>query len=125
MSEPKIIDEPSLYNTMNKIYKGKNPICRIVYMAKIVQPVFEETKKGKRDKEKEKELTKEIIPNFISDLKSKLNTFSTPSNIMLIFVGSIYCFVGIENTTENIMDLMKFLKNESKMTKSAHIITFN
>ena len=50
MSEQKIIEEPSLYQTMNRLYKDKNPICRIVYMAKIVQPVFEEPKKGKRDK---------------------------------------------------------------------------
>ena len=125
MSEQKIIEEPSLYQTMNRLYKDKNPICRIVYMAKIVQPVFEEPKKGKRDKEKEKEITKLIIPNFINDLKSKLNTFSTQSNIMLIFIGSIYCFVGVENTTENIMELMKFLKYESKMTENANVIAFN
>jgi hypothetical protein len=112
----------------------RNDNCSLTYQEKLLiaktdiifgsQLMYSDDPANCTSKE-EKELTKEIIPNFISDLKSKLNTFSAPSNIMLIFVGSIYCFVGIENTTENIMDLMKFLKNDSKMTKSAHIITFN
>ena len=117
--------EPSLYDTMNKAYKDKIPICRLVYMAKIVKPVVEDTGKKKKDKEKLKELSKEIIPNFISDLKKCLNSFETQSNVMLIFVGTIYAFVGIENSTSNIFSLIKYLKNESKMTEDIHVINYN
>ena len=118
-------EEPSLYDTMNKAYKDKIPICRLVYMAKIVQPVIEDTGKKKKDKEKLKELSKEIIPNFISDLKKCLNSFETQSNVMIIFVGTIYAFVGIENSTSNIFSLIKYLKNESKMTEDIHVINYN
>jgi hypothetical protein len=118
-------EEPSLYDTMNKAYKDKIPICRLVYMAKIVQPVVEDTGKKKKDKEKLKELSKEIIPNFISDLKKCLNSFETQSNVMIIFVGTIYAFVGIENSTSNIFSLIKYLKNESKMTEDIHVINYN
>ena len=118
-------EKPSLYDTMNKVYQDKIPICRLVYMAKIVQPHVEDTGKKKKDKEKLKELSKDIIPNFISDLKQCLNSFSTQSNVMIIFVGTIYAFVGIENSTSNIFSLIKYLKNESKMTEDIHVINYN
>ena len=66
-------------------------------MLKIVQVVDPQQKR--KDKEKEKELNKETIPNFINELRINLSKLDLPSNIMLIFVGTGYCFLGLENTT--------------------------
>ena len=92
-------------------------------MLKIVQVVDPQQKR--KDKEKEKELNKDTIPNFINELKENLNKLNLPSNIMLIFVGTGYCFLGLENTTENIMDFVKIYRARTKMVENAHIITFN
>ena len=115
-------DEKSLYDTVYREYKDKKPISRIVYLAKITQPQAPPTTTKKKEKEAPKPDTTQ---HFISDLKGKLNTFTSPSNVMIIFVGDIYAFVGIENSTDNIMELVKFLKKGSTMTESAHIILFN
>ena len=117
-----IQDEPSLYETVNKEYENKNPVSRLVYLAKIVQP--EQPEKTKK-KEQQQAPKPDIIPKFIADLEECLNTFDTQTNVMLIFVGAIYAFVGIENSTSNITKLIRYLKKGSKMTENAYIISFN
>ena len=116
-------NQPSLYDTFNKVYKEAKPISRILLMVKIVQVV--DPLQKRRDKEREKELNKDTIQNYINELKSILKGFKNQSNIMLIFVGTGYCFLGIENTTEDIMELIKVYKNKTKMVEDVHIITFN
>ena len=92
-------------------------------MIKIVQVVDPQQKR--KDKEKEKELNKDTIQNFINELKENLNKLNFPSHIMLIFVGTGYCFLGLENSTENIMEFVKIYQKRTKMVENAHIITFN
>lgn len=115
-------EEKSLYDTVYNEYKDKKPISRIVYLAKITQPQAPPTTQKKKEKEPPKP---DLIQHFIADLKGKLETFTSQSNVMIIFIGDIYAFVGIENSSENIMELIKFLKKGSTMTESAHIILFN
>lgn len=115
-------EEKSLYDTVYNEYKDKKPISRIVYLAKITQPQAPPTTQKKKEKEPPKP---DLIQNFIADLKGKLETFTSQSNVMIIFIGDIYAFVGIENSSENIMELIKFLKKGSTMTESAHVILFN
>ena len=114
---------PSLYDTFDDLYRQGEPISRILMMVKIVQVIDLESKK--RDKEKEKELNKDTIPNFLAELKSILKKLTSESNIMLIFVGSGYCFLGLENTTQNIMELIKIYRKKTKMVEDIHIIFFN
>ena len=116
-------NQKSLYDTFYNAYQGAKPISRILLMVKIVQVV--DPLQKRRDKEKEKELNKDTIQNYINELKSFLKDFQSQSNIMLIFVGTAYCFLGIENTTEEIMELIKIYKNGTKMVEDVHIITFN
>ena len=116
-------NQTSLYDTFNRVYKEAKPISRILLMVKIVQVV--DPLQKRRDKEREKELNKDTIQNYINELKSILKGFKNQSNIMLIFVGTGYCFLGIENTTEDIMELIKVYKNKTKMVEDVHIITFN
>ena len=115
--------QASLYDTFNRVYKEAKPISRILLMVKIVQVV--DPLQKRRDKEKEKELNKDTIQNYINELKSILKEFKNQSNIMLIFVGTGYCFLGLENTTEDIMELIKIYKKRTKMVEDVHIITFN
>ena len=116
-------NQESLYDTFNRVYKEAKPISRILLMVKIVQVV--DPLQKRRDKEKEKELNKDTIQNYINELKSYLKGFKNQSNIMLIFVGTGYCFLGLENTTEDIMELIKIYKNKTKMVEAVHVITFN
>ena len=116
-------NQASLYDTFYKVYQEANPISRILLMVKIVQVVDPLMKR--RDKEKEKELNKDTIQNYINELKSILKDLKNQSNIMLIFVGTGYCFLGIENTTEDIMELIKIYKKRTKMVENVHVITFN
>ena len=116
-------NQKSLYDTFKDVYDKAKPVSRILMMLKIVQVVDPQQKR--KDKEKEKELNKDTIPNFINELKENLNKLNLPSNIMLIFVGTGYCFLGLENTTENIMDFVKIYRARTKMVENAHIITFN
>jgi len=119
----RIKNQESLLNTFSNLYEEATPISRIILMIKIVQVVDPNQKK--RDKEKEKELNKDTIPNFIAELKENLKKLTNPSNIMLIFVGTGYCFLGLENSTDNIMQFIKIYKNQTKMVEDIHIITFN
>ena len=116
-------DQTSLYDTFNRIYKEAKPISRILLMVKIVQVV--DPLQKRKDKEKEKELNKDTIQNYINELKSILKQLQNQSNVMLIFVGTAYCFLGLENTTEDIMELIKIYKNKTKMVEDVHVITFN
>ena len=116
-------DQTSLYDTFNRIYKEAKPISRILLMVKIVQVV--DPLQKRKDKEKEKELNKDTIQNYINELKSILKQLQKQSNVMLIFVGTAYCFLGLENTTEDIMELIKIYKNKTKMVEDVHVITFN
>ena len=115
--------QASLYDTFYREYQEAKPISRILLMVKIVQVVDPQQKR--RDKEKEKELNKDTIQNYINELKSILKDFKNQSNIMLIFVGTGYCFLGVENTTEDIMELIKIYKKRNKMIENIHIITIN
>ena len=115
--------QASLYDTFNKVYKEAKPISRILLMVKIVQVV--DPLQKRKDKEKERELNKDTIQNYINELKSILKDLQNQSNIMLIFVGTAYCFLGIENTTEDIMELIKVYQKKTKMVEDVHIITFN
>ena len=108
----RIKHQKSLYDTFNKIYKETKPISRILLMVKIVQVV--DPLQKRKDKEKERELNKDTIQNYINELKSILKDLQNQSNIMLIFVGTAYCFLGIENTTEDIMELIKVTKKRQK-----------
>ena len=116
-------NQKSLYNTFKEVYDKANPVSRILMMLKIVQVV--DPLQKRKDKEKEKELNKDTIQNFINELKGFLNELSIPSNLMLIFVGTGYCFLGLENTTQNIMEILKIYKKRTKMVENAHIIIFN
>ena len=116
-------EEDSLYTTFSRVYRTAKPISRILMMLKIIQVVDPSQKR--KDKEREKELNKDTISNFIKELQAKLRSFTSQSYLMLIFVGTGYCFLGLENSTENIMELVKFYKKETKMVENAHIITFN
>ena len=116
-------NQTSLYDTFNRVYKEAKPISRILLMVKIVQVV--DPLQKRRDKEKEKELNKDTIQNYINELQSILKEFKNQSNIMLIFVGTGYCFLGLENSTEDIMELIKIYKKKTKMVENVHIITFN
>ena len=116
-------NQPSLYDTFNKVYQEAKPISRILLMVKIVQVV--DPLQKRKDKEKEKELNKDTIQNYIKELKSILKDLQNQSNVMLIFVGTAYCFLGIENTTEDIMELIKVYRKKTKMVEDVHIITFN
>ena len=118
-----LITQKSLYDTYKDVYDKVKPVSRILIMLKIVQVIDPNQKR--KDKEKEKELNKDTIPNFIKELKENLNKLNLPSNIMLIFVGTGYCFLGLENTTENIMEFVKIYQKRTKMVENAHIITFN
>ena len=118
-----LINQKSLYDTYKYVYDQAKPVSRILIMMKIVQVVDPNQKR--KDKEKEKELNKDTIPNFIKELKENLNKLNLPSNIMLIFVGTGYCFLGLENTAENIMQLVRIYQKRTKMVENAHIITFN
>ena len=109
--------QASLYDTFYREYQEAKPISRILLMVKIVQVVDPQQKR--RDKEKD------TIQNYINELKSILKDFKNQSNIMLIFVGTGYCFLGVENTTEDIMELIKIYKKRTKMVENVHIITFN
>ena len=115
--------QESLYDTFYREYKEAKPISRILLMVKIVQVVDPQQKR--RDKEKEKELNKDTIQNYINELKTILKDLQNQSNIMLIFVGTGYCFLGLENTTEDIMELIKIYQKRTKMVENVHIITFN
>ena len=86
-------NQKSLYDTFKDVYDKAKPVSRILMMLKIVQVVDPQQKR--KDKEKEKELNKDTIPNFINELKENLNKLNLPSNIMLIFVGTGYCFLGL------------------------------
>ena len=116
-------EEDSLYTTFSRVYRTAKPISRILMMLKIKQVVDPSAKR--KDKERDKELNKDTISNFIKELQTKLRSFTSQSYLMLIFVGTGYCFLGLENSTENIMELVKFYKKETKMVENAHIITFN
>lgn len=116
-------EEDSLYTTFSRVYRTAKPISRILMMLKIIQVV--DPLQKRKDKEREKELNKDTISNFIKELQAKLRSFTSQSYLMLIFVGTGYCFLGLENSTENIMELVKFYKKETKMVENAHIITFN
>ena len=116
-------NQASLYDTFYNEYQNAKPISRILLMVKIVQVV--DPLQKRRDKEKEKELNKDTIQNYINELKSFLKDFKNQSNIMLIFVGTGYCFLGLENTTEDIMELIKIYRKKTKMVEDVHIITFN
>ena len=116
-------NQASLYDTFYKEYQEAKPISRIILMVKIVQVVDPQQKR--RDKEKEKELNKDTIQNYINELKSILKEFKNQSNIMLIFVGTGYCFLGLENTTEDIMELVNIYQKKTKMVENVHVITFN
>ena len=113
--------QASLYDTFYREYQEAKPISRILLMVKIVQVVDPQQKR----RDKEKELNKDTIQNYINELKSILKDFKNQSNIMLIFVGTGYCFLGVENTTEDIMELIKIYKKRTKMVENVHIITFN
>ena len=116
-------NQTSLYDTFNRVYQEANPISRILLMVKIVQVVDPLMKR--RDKEKEKELNKDTIQNYINELKSILKDLKNQSNIMLIFVGTGHCFLGLENTTEDIMELIKIYRKKTKMVENVHVVTFN
>jgi hypothetical protein len=116
-------NEKSLYDTFYAEYKAKKPFARIVYLAKIKQP--ESQQQQASQKKKDKEVKPELINNFIMDLKSKLQTLSGPSNVMIIFVGDIYAFVGVENTIADIESLIKFVRSGSQFTEDAHVIVYN
>ena len=116
-------NQTSLYDTFNRVYQEAKPISRILLMVKIVQVV--DPLQKRKDKEKEKELNKDTIQNYINELKSILKQLQNQSNVMLIFVGTAYCFLGLENTTEDIMELIKIYKNKTKMVEDVHVITFN
>ena len=116
-------NQASLYDTFNQVYKEAKPISRILLMVKIVQVVDPQQKR--RDKEKEKELNKDTIQNYINELKSILKGLKSQSNLMLIFVGTGYCFLGLENSTEDIMELIKIYKKKTKMVENVHVIHFN
>ena len=79
-------NQTSLYDTFNKVYKEVKPISRILLMMKIVQVVNPLQKR--KDKEREKELIKDTIQNYIKELKSILIEFQNQSNVMLIFLGA-------------------------------------
>ena len=112
-------NQKSLYDTFKDVYDRAKPVSRILIMLKIVQVVDPQQKR--KDKEKEKELNKETIPNFINELKNNLNQLNLPSNIMLIFVGTGYCFLGLENTTENIMNFVKIYKKKTEKEKDKYL----
>ena len=79
-----LLNQKSLYDIYKNVYDKVKPVSRILIMLKIVQVIDPNQKR--RDKEKEKELNKDTIPNFINELKVNLNKLNLPSNIMLIFV---------------------------------------
>ena len=118
-----IVGKDYEFKTIQSAINEEKPISRILLMVKIVQVVDPQQKR--RDKEKEKELNKDTIQNYINELKSILKDFKNQSNIMLIFVGTGYCFLGVENTTEDIMELIKISQKKTKMVENVHIITFN
>lgn len=113
----------SLYSKFSSVYKTVNPVSRILVMFKIVQVV--DPAQRRKDKEKEKQLNINTIPNFINEFKGFLSEISKTFNIMLIFVGTQYCFAGIENSTENIIKLLNIYKEGTKMVEQVHIINFN
>ena len=118
-----IVGKDYEFKTIQSAINEAKPISHILLMVKIVQVVDPQQKR--RDKEKEKELNKDTIQNYINELKSILKDFKNQSNIMLIFVGTGYCFLGVENTTEDIMKLIKISQKKTKMVENVHIITFN
>lgn len=122
-NEEKVIIRKSLYDTFDLVHKKATPISRILLLVKIKQVVDPTAKR--RDKEKEKELNKDTIANFIKELKQELKKSTSLSNVMLIFTGTQYCFLGLENSTDSIMQLLKFYKNGTEKVEDVHIIAFN
>ena len=119
----KVKEEESLYSTLKRLYEKTQPCSRIILMFKITQVIDPNARK--RDKEKEKALNKDTNTNFLRELKLNLQSLTAQSNVMLIFVGTIYAFVGIENNTENIMQLLRIYKKGTKMVQSVSVIHYN
>lgn len=121
--EPQIKEEESLYTTLKKLYDGKNPCSRIILMCKIKQVVDPNARR--RDKEKEKALNKNTNANFLSELRSFLSALSARTNLMIIYVGTLFAFVGLENSTENLMEVVRKYISSSSMVTGAKLIHFN
>ena len=76
---------PRLYDTMNKLYRLKKPISRILYIAKTKES-------GNRDEKINKEI---VFNNITTEIKGFFGN-SEVFNCMIIFSGINYCTVAIE-----------------------------
>lgn len=109
-----LLQQKTLYDTINSIYKNKESTSRVLYVAKLLH---HEEKKDAKNK-------KDITSIYIQELESILQTIDRKWNMMIIFVGTLYAFVGLENgSNDNIMKLLAHLKNKTPMTETINIIS--
>ena len=113
----------SLYDTIVKEHADKEGFARIILLIKIKQ---NENKKDKKDKKDKKSADPQIIETFIKKIKKLTIDLSKTSNLIIVFMGSLYVFVGIENSTENIMKLANIISKEDCLdAEQVKVIYYN
>ena len=81
----------NLYDTASLIYGKKKPISRLLYIAKIKDQGVSKDDKHAREN---------TLNNFREEIKGKIKKLDSDddsgSNVMMIFFGIAYAFIGIE-----------------------------
>lgn len=76
----------NLYQTINKIYKEKSPISRVLYITKMKENANRDDKIGR-------EIT---LTNLRDEIRKILKKGEHQYNLMIVYIGTVYALVAIE-----------------------------
>ncbi len=109
----------SLYDTVKKIYETKTVYSRVLYITKMKEQYL--------DNQKVDRVT--TLSSIRDEIKKYLKQIEANSNLMIFYISTLYAFVAIENSNDNLMlylsKLHKAIKSGDSFHETVNIIAFD